>query len=152
SPPTLPQWAIGWLDWAISPDNTNTVFLADPRYSILATYCGKSARLFKCPADQYLSSTQRAYGWKERVRSVSQDLCAANSNIDSFPIDPSYLHVTKFAGLLNPKPSETWVSMDEHPDSINDGCLFPPNSTQWIDVPANYHDGGAGVALADGHS
>jgi len=150
--PTQPMWAPGWLDWSTSPANTNTVYLTDPRYSILATYCGKDARLFKCPSDQYVSSVQLARGWKERVRSISQNLYAANSNVESGPTDPAYAHVTKLPGLVNPKPAETWVSLDEHPDSINDGVLFPPGSTQWIDLPANYHDGGAGVAFADGHS
>ncbi len=146
-----PRWASGWLDWTASPDNTNTILLTDPRYSVLARYCGKDARLFKCPADQYLSSAQRARGWKERVRSISQNPYAATSNVETGPYDPTYAHVTKLTELLNPKPAETWVSMDEHPDSINDGVLFAPNGTQWIDRPANYHDGGAGVAFADGH-
>jgi len=151
SNPTLPRWAAGWLDWSTSPDNTNAAFLANSRYSILANYCGKDARLFKCPADQYLSAIQRARGWKERVRSISQNLYAANGNITVGPSDPAYLQVTKLTGLLHPKPSETWVSIDEHPDSINDGGLFPPNLSAWVDVPGNYHDGSAGVAFADGH-
>lgn len=145
-----PRWAGGWLDWAVSPDNTNTILLTDPRYSSLAQYCGKDARLFKCPADQYLSSAQRARGYKERVRSIAQNPYAANGNVETGPTDQAYAHVTKLTELLNPKPAETWVSMDEHPDSINDGILIPP-STSWVDVPANYHDGGVSVAFADGH-
>lgn len=148
----LSTWAAGWLDWNTRSDNTNSVFLSDPRYSILALYCGKDARLFKCPADQYVSAVQLSLGWKERVRSVSQNLYAANGNAETGPFDPSYLHVTKLAGLVNPKPAETWVSIDEHPDSMNDGALFAPRLTAWIDLPANYHDGGAGVAFADGRS
>ncbi len=148
--PSQPTWATGWLDWATSPDNTNTIYLTEPRYSILARYCGKDARLFKCPADHYVSTAQRARGWKERVRSIAQNPYAANGNVQTGPSNPSYAQVTKLNELLNPKPAQTWMSMDEHPDSINDGVLFPPNSTQWIDVPANYHDGGASVAFADG--
>ena len=149
--PSPPKWATGWLDWGTSPDNTNTAYLADPRYAILANYYGKDARLFKCPADQYVSSAQRNRGWKERVRSVAQNLYAANGNVTAGPSDTSYLQVRKLTGLLNPKPSETWVSIDEHPDSINDGGLFPPSLSAWVDVPGNYHDGSAGVAFADGH-
>lgn len=142
-------WARGWLDWLNSPDNTNTFILTDPRSSILATYFGKDASLFKCPADQYISLIQRNRGWKERVRSVSQNLYAANGSMQVG--DPAYIQVTKLTGLLNPKPSETWVSIDEHPDSINDGGFFAPGAG-WIDLPANYHDGGAGIAFADGHT
>lgn len=150
--PTQPMWAGGWLDWTTAPGNTNTIYLSDPRYSILATYSGKNARLFKCPADQYVATIQRARGWRERVRSVSQNLYAANGNATTGPTDPSFVQVRKLTSLLNPKPSETWVSIDEHPDSINDGALFAPQLQQWIDLPANYHDGGAGVAFADGRA
>lgn len=152
--PTQPMWAAGWLDWGTSSANTNTVYLTDPRYSILANYFGRSARLFKCPADHYLSSVQRnlsSFGWKERARSVAQNLYAANGNATTGPTDASYLQVKKLTGLVNPKPAETWVSIDEHPDSINDGGLHPPSLSAWVDVPGNYHDGSAGVAFADGH-
>ena len=150
--PTGP-WLLnsGWLDWSTSTDNTNTIFLTNPRYSKLAQYYGKDARLFKCPADQYVSSAQHNRGWKERVRSVSWNVLLGDHS--SAPLfDPTYKFVKKMTDLLNPKPTETWVAIDEHPDSINDGALYAPSSTQWIDLPANYHDGGAGVAFADGHS
>lgn len=146
-----PMWAAGWLDWLPYPANTNTAYLADPRYAILANYYGRDARLFKCPADQYVSTGQRSRGWKERVRSVAQNLYAANSNVETGPSDTSYLVVRKLTGLVNPKPAETWVSIDEHPDSINDGGLFPPSLSAWVDMPGNYHDGSASVAFADGH-
>ena len=148
--PATPGWAGGWLDWGTSADNTNTLYLADPRYSALAPYCGKDARLFKCPADQYISSAQRARGWKERARSVSENVWVGENNSALF--DPPYTAVKKWTELLNPKPAETWVSVDEHPDSINDGAFYAPTTTAWFDLPANYHDGGAGVAFADGHS
>ena len=33
-PPSLgPGWVEGWLDWSLSPDNTNVAFLTNPRYS-----------------------------------------------------------------------------------------------------------------------
>jgi prepilin-type processing-associated H-X9-DG protein len=144
-----PTWAPGWLDWTISSDNTNTVLLTDPRYSILANYFGKDARLFKCPADQYTSLIQRNRGWKGRVRSISQNVYAGNGS-SGFG-DAGYALVTKLTGLVNPKPSETWISIDEHPNSMNDGAFFAP-APSWIDLPANYHDGSAGVAFADGHA
>jgi prepilin-type processing-associated H-X9-DG protein len=148
--PATPVWAGGWLDWGTSSDNTNTLYLADPRYSALAPYCGKDARLFKCPADQYISAMQRARRWKERARSISENIWVGENNLVSS--DPSYTVVKKWTDLLNPKPVETWVSLDEHPDSINDGAFYAPGTSAWVDLPANYHDGGAGVAFADGHS
>ncbi len=153
SDPNPPWVTNGRLDWTISPDNTNVLFVTHPGYSPLSPYCGKNARLFKCPADQYLSLIQRSRGWQERVRSVSQNVYLATRNTVSGPTDWSYYaQVTRLTALLNPKPAETWVSIDEHPDSINDTVLFAPYATQWLDLPANYHDGGAGIAFADGHS
>jgi prepilin-type processing-associated H-X9-DG protein len=46
----------------------------------------------------------------------------------------------------------SWVYVDEHPDSINDAGFFAPRITQWIDLPASYHNGACGFAFADGHS
>jgi len=54
--------------------------------------------------------------------------------------------------LTNPGPTETWMYVDEHPDSINDAGCFSPYKWQWIDLPASYHNGACGFAFADGHS
>lgn len=53
------------------------------------------------------------------------------------------------------RPSDIFVVMDEHPDSINNGILGNDpslNATQWSDAPASYHGGGANISYADGHS
>jgi prepilin-type processing-associated H-X9-DG protein len=149
---TYPTWAGGWLDWTASTDNTNTVYLTDRRYAILSPYGGKDARLFKCPADTYASAAQRSRGWSTRTRSMSQNLYVGPGNVESGPTDAVFVHVTKLTGLINPAPAETWVTLDEHPDSINDGGFFAPRIGSWIDLPANYHDGGASLAFADGHT
>ncbi|MBI4662708.1 MAG: hypothetical protein HY735_28170, partial [Verrucomicrobia bacterium] len=37
--------------------------------------------------------------------------------------------------------------------SINDGAFFnAQNSSEWIDLPGNYHNNACGFAFADGHS
>lgn len=146
--PQYAVWAAGWLDWSSSSDNTNSALLTNPRYSALSPYCGGNARLFKCPADQFVSAVQRARGWRERVRSVSKN-SALGVNANQF--GPSYGLVKKWTELVNPKPAETWLALDEHPDSMNDGEFYSPSVNQWIDLPGNLHDGGAGVSFADGH-
>jgi prepilin-type processing-associated H-X9-DG protein len=57
------------------------------------------------------------------------------------------------------KASDTWVLVDEHPDSMNDGffCVNmnqAPNlaNAQLPDCPASYHNGACGFSFADGHS
>jgi prepilin-type N-terminal cleavage/methylation domain-containing protein/prepilin-type processing-associated H-X9-DG protein len=144
------NWVQGWLTWDNRIDNTNAVLLTDPRYALIAPYCGKDARPFKCPADQFVSPIQRVMGWKQRVRSVVANIYVGGVGIETGPFDPAFVVATKWADLSNPKPAETWLLMDEHPDSINDPAMFPPGVSQWIDLPGNLHDGGAGVAYADG--
>ena len=145
-------WIQGWLDWTTRTDNTNKIFLTDPRYAALANYYGRDSTLFKCPTDRSLSTIQRSIGWKERVRSVSANLYVGGEEVETGPFDPSLTVVDKLTELTNPKPAETWLFMDEHPDSINDGSLFAPQIGRWIDIPSNLHDGSAGVAYADGRA
>src|SRR5262245_26576560 len=49
-------------------------------------------------------------------------------------------------------PSMVWMYVDEHPDSMNDAGFLSPRISQWIDLPASYHNGACGFAFADGHS
>jgi prepilin-type processing-associated H-X9-DG protein len=47
----------------------------------------------------------------------------------------------------------TWVTLDEHPDSINDGYFINnPTGSAWQDIVASYHNGACGFSFADGHS
>jgi prepilin-type processing-associated H-X9-DG protein len=153
-------WVSGWMDWSTSPDNTNATYLLDARYATLAGYFGRDKRIYKCPADVYLSSAQRALGWEERVRSVSANVYVGKGNawttLGGGPSGPNnltiYKGVAKAADILIPGPARTLVYIDEHPDSINDGGIFPPDTgSNMPDAPANYHNGAAGVAMADGH-
>ena len=52
-----------------------------------------------------------------------------------------------------PRPSKTWLILDEQADSINDGCFVNfPTRTSWNDIPASYHGGVCGFSFADGLS
>lgn len=146
-------WVTGWLDWSTSPDNTNTLYLLDPRNAVLATYFSQAKNVYKCPADKALSPSQKARGWTERVRSVSGDILVGEGNAESGPMGSIYTHPSKASQLIIPGPTQTWVYVDEHPDSINDAGCFPPDSSvNIVDIPATYHNGASGFAFADGHS
>jgi prepilin-type N-terminal cleavage/methylation domain-containing protein/prepilin-type processing-associated H-X9-DG protein len=164
--PTQPSdplpWVSGWLDWSTGTDNTNIIYLLDSRYAVLATYFGKAKNVYKCPADIYVSPLQRQLGWSSRCRSVSGNIYIGEGNgwakgVWGDPSGPNNLTIyrgaKKSTDLLIPGPSQTWVYMDEHPDSINDAGAFAPNTPSNIpDAPATYHNGAAGFAMADGHS
>lgn len=148
-------WLSGWLDWTRQDGNTNTMYLLHPRFSSLAPYFASAKNVFKCPADKFVSATQRSYGWTERMRSVSGNVYVGGEeeNVKTGPADLYHFVVTpKMVQLINPGPSGSFVYLDEQADSINDGAYFPPNGGKWYDLPANYHSDAAGVAFADGHS
>jgi prepilin-type N-terminal cleavage/methylation domain-containing protein/prepilin-type processing-associated H-X9-DG protein len=147
-------WVSGWLDWSTSGDNTNTVYLLNPRYAVLASYFGDSKNIYKCPADKIVSAAQRAKGWRERVRSVSGNIYVGEGNASTGPANMSiYRQAVRASDLIIPGPAGTWVYVDEHPDSINDAGAFAPNTpTNIPDAPATYHNGACGFAFADGHS
>ena len=145
-------WVEGWLDWTSRFDNTNYLFLTSDRYAKLGTYVGRSQKVFKCPADVFISGTQRQLGWSERVRSLSGNIGVGIGNAEGGPWDSIYKHYIKSVEMMYPGPAQTWVFLDEHPDSMNDAGFFNPHQTSWIDIPATYHNGSCGFSFADGHS
>jgi len=59
--------------------------------------------------------------------------------------------------ITSPSPSQLWVFVDEHPDSIDDGrfvvdCERLGAAAQLISFPANFHGGASSISFADGHS
>ena len=146
-------WAEGWLDWTAATDNTNTQWLTDDTHAKLAPYLTKAKGVFKCPADDFMSSVQTPLGWPGRCRSVSGDICLGQGNVAAGPIGSIYAHCIKMSDVKIPGPTDTWAFLDEHPDSINDPAFFPPESeTEFVDVPATYHNYACGFAFCDGHS
>lgn len=156
-------WVTGWLDWGNRDDNTNYLYITENKYAALGPYMSKNKEAFKCAADKYLSAVQRTtYKWTARVRSMSGNVAVGDGNAEGGPWNGNYLHAKKSSDLVNPNPSDVWVYVDEHPDSMNDSGFFSVSggmssdgktfSGGWVDWPANYHNGACGFALADGHS
>jgi prepilin-type N-terminal cleavage/methylation domain-containing protein/prepilin-type processing-associated H-X9-DG protein len=148
-----PTWCAGHLDWTTATDNTNTLYLTQDQYALMASYYGRAAKLFKCPADMYASSVQRGQGWSSRARSISMD-AAMGAGVKAFAYCTP---IKKLTELTQPPPAMAWVLVDEHPDSINDSMLYVNDtltaaSAKWVDWPASYHDGACGISFADGHS
>jgi prepilin-type N-terminal cleavage/methylation domain-containing protein/prepilin-type processing-associated H-X9-DG protein len=146
------SWITGWLDWSTSQDNINTTYLTDDNYAKLARYSARQAKIYKCPADNYISQAQAAAGFSQRVRSMSMNAALGpGSGKDSVGV----MHVDSLHGLLNPAPAMTWVFVDEHPDSIDDGTLYAYGASWpgvWPNTPSSAHGGACGYSFADGHS
>lgn len=153
--PVENSWVTGFLTWTTAGDNTNLTFLLDPKFAKLAPFIGNSKNVYKCPADRRVSKPQRQRGWTERVRSSSMNFYVGEGSTpgakDWFPGErTTYKKLGEFSRL---GPSQTWVFVDEHPDTMNDGAMFVnTKDTQWVDMPASYHNSACGFAFADGHS
>jgi prepilin-type N-terminal cleavage/methylation domain-containing protein/prepilin-type processing-associated H-X9-DG protein len=144
------SWVEGQMLWFLPNDNLDTAKLTQGK---LGAYVGKSVGVFHCPADKSMGVGQTQL----RVRSVSM-----NAFVGSRSPDP--LNQAVFAGWQQflkmgdfKNPTGTFVLLDEHPDSINDGWFVyctggGPELTTWSDLPASYHNGAAGFSFADGHA
>ena len=156
------NWVNNVMTWDLSSDNTNleTLTLAS-----LGPFVGRNAGVYHCPSDQALSSLQRAAGWSGRVRSYSMNAMvgdAGDFTTNGFNVNnPGYAQFFKLSQI--PQPSEIFVFLDEHPDSINDGYFLNKsprsygiytgnNNAEWTDLPASYHNLATAFSFADGHS
>ncbi len=139
------------MDWSANGYNFNTSYLTDTtKGALMGDYVAKSVKIFHCPADNKLSSLQS--GFDSRVRS-----CAMNAAIGGggkfFAGQPWFYNVKKFSDFHFPSPTDSWLLMDEHPDSIDDGAFFfDPTSANFVELPGSNHGGASGISFADGHS
>ena len=148
-------WVDGWLTWSLDTANTNVITLKNSK---LGPYTTGPVEVYGCPADTYVSPVQRLRGWSRRVRS-----CSMNGFIEGGAYKdasggstwyPDYYRYDKLADIIRPAPSELWVFVDEHPDSINDGWQITDVTSKdhWVDLAASYHDGACGFVFADQHA
>ncbi len=147
------SWVTGWLDWGVGVPpgaNTNQLYLVN---GALGQYTARALGVYKCPADKIPSASG------PRVRSISMNGFVGGKteqDVYGYTAYRSFIKETDFN-----RPSLTWIFLDEHPDSINDG-LFGMNMpaaanwgrspARWDDVPASYHNGAGGLSFADGHA
>ena len=153
--PSADSWIDNtWLDWVTTPINTNYAVLNDPTKAVLANYVSKAHKLYRCPADLYLSKVQRAKGWQWRARSVAMN--AFSGAGDDRSGLGKWVGWKKTSDPKKRSPTELLVLLDEHPDSINDGYYIATLNGYgglygWCDVPATFHNGACGFAFLDGH-
>ena len=63
----------------------------------------------------------------------------------------------KFSEIRRPIPSQLFVFIDEHPDTLIDAQFGNPAGApywppMWFDMPADRHNQGACLSFADGHA
>jgi len=150
------NWVHNYISWNTDSRNTNVdLLLQGP----LATYLRSNVTDFQCPADNYLSPVQRAQGWNARLRSYSMNAFwgpyNSNPSDSSWPRGrnfflPQYRQWIKLT--QPPNPANSWLLIEEHPDSINDGYFLNTlTQNNWGDIPASQHNGAVNITFADGH-
>ena len=141
------EWVHGSLDFN-GGNRSNWDVNQDITKSLLWSYCGNNAAIWKCPADK--STVKNSGVIYPRVRSMSMDAWFNSTDVESF--GSGFRVYKNMSDLIDPGPSRTWVFLDEREDSINDGELvvgmdgYPDRPQQWkiVDYPASYHGGAAG--------
>lgn len=171
-PQLLPIWVAGNMNFTSgNTDNTNDNLLITQSSSVLAPYI-KTPAIFHCPADKSYVA-----GEGQRVRSLSMSqavgttpsaICGRNPgdavngqwltgmNVGS-GCQSTWQTYGKTSQMILPGPVNTWVFIDEHPDSINGAgfaveCQYTGPGARIVDFPASFHNGAAGISFADGHS
>ena len=154
-------WVPGGLNFnGGNRDNTDKGLLVDPKRGALLGKYLQNAEVFKCPADKsFVTVARKAV---PRVRSISMS--------QSFGRNPSegggagqwlpyasFRTYKKEGDMGVPGPSNLFVFLDEHPNSINDAafavkCDARDGGARIIDFPASFHNGACGFAFGDGHA
>ena len=153
-------WVAGWLDFNPSTrDNTNKQDLLDPKRAMFAPYI-QSADVYKCPADMSSVTVRGQKIFRVRSMGMSQAMGGPGAWLQPPGYNEGqtkYKAFLKSTDLAVPGPSQLYVLLDEHPDSINAGgfanmMVENPSAARIIDYPASYHNGAAGITFADGHA
>ncbi len=155
---TFRNWVNNVIEWqkstAVSWESvTNDTWVQN---GILAKYSGGVVNSYRCPSDTLLSPAQKKAGYTKRNRSISMNAywgkVSPIASVDPYTyINNKYRKFLKLADC--PVPSDIMVTLDEHPDSLNDGFFdIDPDAGRWGDLPASFHNKGGTFSFADGHS
>ena len=155
------NWVNNVMTWGTGgTDGQSVTNEAWVKNGILSRYTAAALGIYKCAADTFVSPQQRRLGWSKRLRSNSMnalfglsDNNPGSANGRSWANGGAYRQFLKQSDV--PNPSNTWLTVDEAPDTVNDGFFIASdqkNNSAWGDVPASYHNGACGFSFADGHA
>jgi prepilin-type N-terminal cleavage/methylation domain-containing protein/prepilin-type processing-associated H-X9-DG protein len=148
-----PSWAKGVLSF--SDNNTDNTNIQNVLVRGLLGAYSKNINIYQCPGDKYPCME---FGQQmERVRSISMNGFIEGGLYDREKSVPgastwnsAYRSYSKLTDIQ--KPSDLFVFVDEHPDSMNDGFMIVEGGNGWTDLPASFHNRACGFSFADGHA
>ena len=136
------NWVNNVQDWGATDDNTNLIYLTECK---IAPYCSKNVGVFKCPSDRSVAANG------PRIRSMAMNAMIGDTGVLSNRFNPLYRQYLKSGDV--DRPTERFVFIDEHPDTINDGFFVNDLDTYaWGNLPGSYHNGAANFSFVDGHA
>ena len=165
------NWVCGTMAEVV--DATNLSELKDGIGTALSA-CLPNPYVWHCPADNFMDQAAkgthvRSYSMNSAVGTEWYTFWNANQTpVFATPVNGdwldgssyqanNYLTYPRLSSFTKPGPANTFVIMDEDPQTINDGSMaisaYATNGfTYLIDHPAGNHGQAAGIAFADGHS
>jgi prepilin-type N-terminal cleavage/methylation domain-containing protein/prepilin-type processing-associated H-X9-DG protein len=152
----MPRRLVGnQIGWGALPDNIDKSKLVNPADSDLGEYI-KNPDVYKCPADLVPSANG------DRVLSISGNAFLGGTSVEVETSTPNREYppkgFNKVTQLQHPGPADTFVTLDEHPGSIDDALFHSvagcnAGTARFRNLPASYHyGGGCNFSFADGHS
>ena len=145
-----PSWCNGGMSGL--PDATDeNLIRTSPTFTYLP-----SLNVFRCPSDR--SVFQFAGVLRPRIRSYSYNGYFGQAGGTVPGNCPPFKSALKLSNVTSPGPSDVFVFLDEHENSINDShftafrYLTSFGSQAWLDTPSGRHGNSTGFAFAYGHS
>jgi prepilin-type processing-associated H-X9-DG protein len=145
----IPVWVAGSFD-SVPAGITNATLRRSPTYRYLS-----SDDVFRCAADK--SKLRYNNQLLPRVISFAMNAFVGPASGWSTPVT-KYRNARRLADFTTPGPSQIFVNLDEHENSINDAHYFSFENYNtyannvWLDAPSGRHNGAGGFSFADGHS
>ena len=148
------------ISWCPDHARTDTNTL-DLESGVLFPY-NRSVGIYHCPADK--STVETADGQKTpQIRNRSYNM---SQSVNGYPEFLTGLGVPglsdlpcwkKFTEIRRPPPSQLFVFIDEHQDTLLDAQFgnpvgMPIYPVMWFDLPADRHNQGGCLSFADGHA
>jgi len=148
--PSAPAWCEGNVTGV--PDAIDFRFITNsPTYKYLS-----SREVFRCPSDQ--AGLRSKNEIVPRNRSYAMNAYMGATMTSWVVNNNQYKVARKMSDLTDPGPSDVYILVDEHENSINDSHFFPFDNlrtyanNRWLDAPSGRHGNAAGFTFADGHA
>ena len=137
----LRNWVNNVMSWTDSQENTNLALI---KSGLLCSYVGGNTAVYKCPSDHSRADNG------PRCRSYSLNSLVGDPGGLTNYFNPLYRQFFKVTEVT--QPSQIFVFLDEHPDTLNDGFFMNRlEQPHWGNLPGSHHHATGNFTFVDGH-